>query len=88
MAQYIKPMAMDVFLKCTDDTKPKFEVNEWVERDRLYKLKFMTAGVALNQSEDRSLVIEDLDGKSVTPNETVLGLKESRFVEHMRIYLN
>jgi hypothetical protein len=48
----------------------------------------MTAGVALNQSEDRSLVIEDLNGKSVTPNETVLGLKESRFVEHMRIYLN
>ena len=85
---YMKPNAVDVFVKCVNATPPKFEVDQWIESDKIYKLKFMTANPALNESEDRSYVIEDLSGNQITPNSSVGGFKESRFEEYMTIYLN
>ena len=88
MIEYVKPVAHDLFVVCIDDTKPSFPVKNWVEKGKVYRLKFMTAEPALNQSEDRSFVIADLKGNEINPTDDIRGLRESRFTEYMTINLN
>lgn len=85
---YIKPVAVDVFLICKDDTRPSFPVDNWIKKGQIVKLKFMTESPALNCNEDRAFIVSDLKGKEINPTESIKSLRESRFEQYMTIMLN
>lgn len=86
---HLFPKFYNRYIICTDDSLPPFDVDEWIIKDRHYRLLGWTD--AINQSDDLSLIIADsLTDKRIQPNESHFGFRQSRFdpINFMDIYLN
>jgi predicted transglutaminase-like protease len=85
MANLIAPASfVNVYAFCIDDSLPKFKPDNWIKKNKLYKLKYITE--SLNTSE-MAVTIMDNNGNEINPTETIKAFKSERF-DFFQIILN
>jgi hypothetical protein len=85
MADLIAPASfVNVFAFCIDDSLPKFTPDRWIQKNRVYKLKYITD--SLNTSE-MAVTIVDRNGDEINPSDSVRAFKSERF-QFFQIILN
>lgn len=85
MADLIAPASfVNVFAFCIDDSLPKFKPTNWIKRNKLYKLKYITD--SLNTSE-KAVTITDGSGQEINPTDDIRAFKSERF-HFFQIILN
>jgi len=72
----VPPHHLEVIVRCVDAKNPPKNVVNWIEKDRLYKLKGITP--ALNSADETSVIILDKNGKVIEPTPNIGGFKSSR----------
>lgn len=76
-----------VVLLCIDGQLPTFEVDNWVEVNKPYRL--LSYANAINHSDSMSYVVADLKtGKVVRPNIDYPGFRSDRFQLMFALNLN
>jgi hypothetical protein len=73
-----------VFAFCIDDSLPKFKPKNWIKKNRVYRLKYITE--SLNTSE-MAVTIIDSFGNEINPTEDIKAFKSERF-HFFEIFLN
>jgi len=74
---YAPPKYLDVFLFCIDDSLPKFKPVNWIKRDHLYRLKYISE--SLNSSE-YAVAICDNNNHEINPSEDIKSFRSERFL--------
>jgi len=78
MANLIKPAPfVDILAFCIDDSLPKFKPDNWVKKNKLYRLKYMAE--SLNTSE-MAITIMDRNGDEINPSDSIKAFKSERFI--------
>lgn len=79
MADIYKPLSyIQLFAVCIDDSKPKFEPDDWITNNRLYRVVGFTE--PLNQTEGQALIISDSSFRELHPSPSHWSFKSDRFV--------
>jgi len=73
-----------VFAFCIDDSLPKFKPNNWVKKNRLYKLKYITDSL---NTQEMAVTITDKFGNEINPTEDIKAFRSERF-DFFQIFLN
>jgi predicted transglutaminase-like protease len=85
MADLIAPAPfVNVYAFCIDDSLPKFKPDNWIKKNKLYKLKYITD--SLNTSE-MAVTIMDSSGNEINPTDSIKAFKSERF-QFFQIILN
>lgn len=85
MADLIAPASfVEVYAMCIDDSMPNFIPEKWVQKNHLYKLKYITE--SLNTSE-MAVTITDCYGNEINPSDNIKAFKSERF-HFFQIILN
>lgn len=85
MADLITPASfVNVFAFCIDDSLPKFKPEQWVKKNRLYKLKYVTDSL---NTEEMAVTITDKNNNEINPSDSVKAFKSERFI-FFQIILN
>jgi hypothetical protein len=82
---YTPPKYIQMYAFCLNDEKPKFEVKDWIEKDRLYKVKFFSESI--NLSEGEAVVITDAKNNLLRPSPSHGSYNTNRF-KFMQVNLN
>jgi hypothetical protein len=78
MANLITPAPfVEIFAFCIDDSLPKFKPDNWVKKNKLYRLKYMAE--SLNTSE-MAITIMDRNGDEINPSDSIKAFKSERFI--------
>jgi hypothetical protein len=85
MANLLTPAPYVLVLAfCIDDSLPKFQPLQWVKKNRLYKLKYITDSL---NTEEMAVTITDKNGNEINPTENIKAFKSERF-DFFQIFLN
>lgn len=85
MANLIKPAPfVDIFAFCIDDSLPKFKPDNWVKKNKLYRLKYMAESLNTNEM---AITIMDKNGDEINPSDSIKAFKSERFIL-FQIFLN
>ena len=85
MANLIKPAPfVDIFAFCIDDSLPKFKPDNWVKKNKLYRLKYMAESLNTNEM---AITIMDRNGNEINPSDSIKAFKSERFIL-FQIFLN
>jgi len=75
---------LSVYAFCLDDSLPNFKPNQWIEKDRLYKVKFICD--ALN-TDGSAITIINRHEEEIHPSNSMSSFRAERF-EIFEIFLN
>jgi hypothetical protein len=85
MANLIKPAPfVDILAFCIDDSLPKFKPDNWVKKNKLYRLKYMAESLNTNEM---AITIMDRNGDEINPSDSIKAFKSERFIL-FQIFLN
>lgn len=85
MANLIKPAPfVDILAFCIDDSLPKFKPDNWVKKNKLYRLKYMAESLNTNEM---AITIMDKNGDEINPSDSIKAFKSERFIL-FQIFLN
>jgi len=68
-----------LYAECIDDTLPKFTPENWIKKDRWYKVKQWTD--ALN-TDGVAITITDSKNNEIHPSNSMSAFKSERFIIH------
>lgn len=78
MADLITPASfVNVYAFCIDDSMPKFKPDQWVKKNKLYKLKYITDSL---NTDEQAVTITDKNGNEINPSDTIKAFKSERFI--------
>ena len=78
MANLIKPAPfVDILAFCIDDSLPKFKPDNWVKKNKLYRLKYMAESLNTNEM---AITIMDKNGDEINPSDSIKAFKSERFI--------
>lgn len=78
------PSYISIYAYCIDDTLPKFRPDQWVEKNRLYRLKHFCESF---NHDGMAVTIEDRDGNEINPSDSMSSFRSDRF-EYFHIIMN
>jgi hypothetical protein len=81
----IPPKHIEIFAVCIDDEKPKFHINNWIEKNKWYRVRGFTE--PLNISDGKAVIIYDSKGNEIHPSESHWSFSANRF-DYKIIVLN
>lgn len=85
MANLMRPASyVSLYAYCKDDTPPKFKPLNWIKKNRLYKIKYITDSL---NTDEMAITIVDNSGNEINPSETIKAFKSERF-DFFQIILN
>jgi len=64
---------------CVDDSLPKFKPDNWVKKNRWYKVKWFAESLNV---DDIAVTITDKDDNIIEPSSSMSAFKVSRFIIH------
>lgn len=81
---FITPPFIQAYAFCIDDSLPNFQPTRWIQKNRVYKVKWVTP--SLNSSE-LAITILDRNNNEINPSDNVKSFKSERF-EFFHVFLN
>lgn len=77
MVDIFKPIpCILIFAVCLDDSKPNFAPENWIKKDRVYRV---TGWANALNCDETSLLLSDKNHKTIEPNAQFKGFKSNRF---------
>lgn len=73
---FTPPPYLAVFAFCIDDTKPKFEPDNWIVKNRLYRMKFICESL---NTEGMAVTLIDSKGEEIHPSDSMSSFRADRF---------
>lgn len=74
---YAPPAYVAVYAYCIDDSLPRFTPDNWVKRDRVYKVKWFAEGL---NTDSTAVTIADNKGEVIHPSDSMSAFKVDRFI--------
>jgi len=72
----LPPNYYQVFAQCVDDSLPSFTPDEWIERGKIYKVKYFVESLNV---DDMAVTITDDIGEEIHPSPSMFSFKSNRF---------
>lgn len=85
MANLMIPASyVSLYAYCKDDTPPKFKPINWIKKNKIYKIKYITESL---NTDEFAITITDDKGNEIIPSDTIRAFKSERF-DFFEFYLN
>lgn len=80
---------IQMVVRCVNDTKPDNLVIEedWIQAGQCYRLRGLVE-TAINQSDDASYLLSDMNGNPIRVSAAMKGYRSSRFVDAHELSYN
>ena len=76
---FINSPIYQLYAECIDDSLPKFIPDNWIKKDRWYKVKYFAE--ALN-TDGKAITITDRFNEEIHPSNTHFAFTDNRFIIH------
>lgn len=73
------PSYIQLYAECIDDSLPKFKPDNWIAKDRWYKIKHFAESL---NTDGLAVTITNKQGEVIEPSSTMSSFKETRFKIH------
>jgi hypothetical protein len=80
----IPPPFVNMYAFCKDDTLPKFKPDNWIEKNKIYRIKYIAQSL---NTDELAITLIDNNGEEINPSETIKSFKSERF-DFFEFYLN
>lgn len=71
------PPFVSVYAFCIDDELPKFSPDQWIEKNRLYRMKHCCESL---NSDSMAVTLMDKNGNEIHPSSSMSSFRADRFV--------
>lgn len=74
---FVPPPFVAVYAFCINDELPRFHPDNWIKRDRLYRMKHYCESL---NSDGMAVTLMDNKGNEIHPSESMSSFRANRFV--------
>lgn len=81
---FAPPSFISIYAYCIDDSMPKFKPENWIKKNRLYRLKYFCESL---NTDGLAVTLTDSTGEEIHPSDSMNSFRSDRF-EFFQIVLN
>jgi len=81
---FAPPPFVSVYAYCIDDSLPKFKPDNWVRKNKLYRLKYFCESL---NTDGMAVTLIDRNGEEIHPSDSMSSFRSDRF-EFFQIIMN